>query len=98
MIEDQYKCLIFVCSLQSPRDAEIRTRLPSKIEQDPDSIPQILAAEYQRFNNLKHDSTIVEQPSSSLATTSVHAITHNKSVPLHKAQDSTVRQPLTALS
>ncbi|VDM04752.1 unnamed protein product [Schistocephalus solidus] len=64
----------------STRDAEIRTHLLSKIEQDPDSTLQTLAAECQWFKNLKHDSAIMDQPSSSLAATSVHAITHTKSI------------------
>ncbi|VDK71328.1 unnamed protein product [Dibothriocephalus latus] len=33
--DDQFKCLIFVSALRSRRDAEIRTRLLSKVEQDP---------------------------------------------------------------
>ncbi|VDM00176.1 unnamed protein product [Schistocephalus solidus] len=40
-------------------------------------------------------SAIVEQPGSSLATTSVHAITHTKSMSLHKSRDSTHRKPPT---
>ncbi|VDL92077.1 unnamed protein product [Schistocephalus solidus] len=72
MTKDEFKCLIFVCALQSPRDAEIRTRLLNKIEQDPDSTLQALTAECQWLKNLKHDSTMVEQPSSSLVITSKH--------------------------
>ncbi|VDP44977.1 unnamed protein product [Schistosoma margrebowiei] len=35
MSEDQFKCLVFVCSLQSPEDADIRTTILSKIVQCP---------------------------------------------------------------
>ncbi|VDL97903.1 unnamed protein product [Schistocephalus solidus] len=78
MTENQFKCLIFVCAHQSPRDAQIRTRLLSKIEQDPDSTLQTLTAEFWRLKNLKHAFAIVEQPSSSLAATNVYAVTHKK--------------------
>ncbi|VDL93449.1 unnamed protein product [Schistocephalus solidus] len=96
MVEDQFKYLNFGCTLLSPRNAEIRTHLLSKIEQDPDTTLQTLTAECQRLKNLQHDSAIVEQPSSSLAATSGHAITHTKSMSLHKSQDSTPRKPSTA--
>ncbi|VDP34555.1 unnamed protein product [Schistosoma mattheei] len=32
MSEDQFKCLVFICSLGSPQDANIRTRILSKLE------------------------------------------------------------------
>uniref|UniRef100_A0A0X3PM21 Uncharacterized protein n=1 Tax=Schistocephalus solidus TaxID=70667 RepID=A0A0X3PM21_SCHSO len=96
MTKDEFKCLIFVCALQSPRDAEIRTRLLNKIKQDPDSTLQALTAECQWLKNLKHDSTMVEQPSSSLVITSVYTVTHTKSMSPHKPQDSTTRKTPTA--
>ncbi|VDL98112.1 unnamed protein product [Schistocephalus solidus] len=52
MTEDQFKCLVFVCALQAPCDTETRTRLLSKIEQDPDSTLQTLTAERQRIKHL----------------------------------------------
>ncbi|VDN38422.1 unnamed protein product [Dibothriocephalus latus] len=70
MADDQFKCFIFVSALQSPRDAKTRTRLLVKIEQDPNST--------QQLRNLKHDSAIVEQPSSSFAINTVHAVTRTK--------------------
>uniref|UniRef100_A0A183S8H8 NR LBD domain-containing protein n=1 Tax=Schistocephalus solidus TaxID=70667 RepID=A0A183S8H8_SCHSO len=48
MTEDQLKCLIFVCALQSPRDAEIRTHLLSRVEPDPDAILRPLLAIFQQ--------------------------------------------------
>ncbi|VDN11136.1 unnamed protein product [Dibothriocephalus latus] len=80
LTDDQFKCLIFVSALQSPRDAEIWTRLLSTIEQDPKSTLQTLTAECQRLKNLKHDSAIIEKPSSSFAATNVHTVTRTKSV------------------
>ncbi|VDL89495.1 unnamed protein product [Schistocephalus solidus] len=82
-----------MCALQSPNNAETRTRLLSKIEQDPDSTLQTWTVECQRLKNLKHDFVIVEQSSSSLAATSVHAITHTKSMSLHMSQDSISKNP-----
>ncbi|VDM04926.1 unnamed protein product [Schistocephalus solidus] len=79
MTEDQFKCLIFVGTLQSLHDAETRNRLLSKIELDPDSTLQTLTAEWQRIKNLKQDSAIVKQPSSPIAAISVYAITHTNS-------------------
>ncbi|BHF72510.1 hypothetical protein SprV_0401557700 [Sparganum proliferum] len=47
LTEDQFKCLIFICGLQSPTDADIRTRLLSKVHQDNSVTLQELAAECQ---------------------------------------------------
>ncbi|CAH8515513.1 unnamed protein product [Schistosoma bovis] len=60
MTEDQFKCLVFFCSLQSPEDADIRTRILSKIEQCPNMTLQEVTAECQRLVNLKHDTSMVE--------------------------------------
>ncbi|VDN37433.1 unnamed protein product [Dibothriocephalus latus] len=94
--DDQFKCLIFMSALQAPRDAEIRTRLLSKIEQDLDSTLQTLTAECQQLKNLKHDSAIVEQPSSSFAAANVHAVIRTKSISPQKSQDPTPRKPPSA--
>ncbi|CAH8545975.1 unnamed protein product [Schistosoma haematobium] len=60
MTEDQFKCLVFVCSLQSPEDADIRTRILSKIEQCSNLTLQEVTTECQRLVNLKHDTSMVE--------------------------------------
>ncbi|VDK72025.1 unnamed protein product [Dibothriocephalus latus] len=52
LTNDQFKCLFCVSALQSPRDAEIRTRLLSKIEQDPKSTLQTLTAKCQRLKHI----------------------------------------------
>ncbi|VDL90529.1 unnamed protein product [Schistocephalus solidus] len=95
MTEDQFKCLIVLCALQSPRDAEIIYRLLSKIEQGPDSILQMLTAKSQQLKYLNIFLPF-KQPSSSLAPTSVHTITRTRSMSLYKSQDSTPRKPPTA--
>nr|VZI26200.1 unnamed protein product [Spirometra erinaceieuropaei] len=53
--ENQFKCLIFICGLQSPKCADIRTRLLSKLQQNNSTTLQELAAECQTLINLKHD-------------------------------------------
>ncbi|VDP95032.1 unnamed protein product, partial [Echinostoma caproni] len=75
MTDDQFKCLIFVCALQFPLDAEIRTSLLNRIEQDPNIHPRTLTDKCQRLENLKHDSAIVEQRSPATASSNVHAVT-----------------------
>ncbi|VDL99277.1 unnamed protein product [Schistocephalus solidus] len=77
---------------KSPRDAESRTRLLTR----PRLYPTELTAECQRLKNLKHDSAILEQASSSVAASSVHAVTHTKSMSPRKPQRSITRKPLTA--
>lgn len=58
--EDQFKSLIFICGLQSSKDANIRLPLLSKHEREADvSIPQ-LADECNRLINLTHDAERIE--------------------------------------
>ncbi|CAH8606257.1 unnamed protein product [Schistosoma rodhaini] len=63
MSSDQFKCLIFVCGLQSPVDADIRARILARIEQDPNISLQSVSEECQRMINLKHDTKLVERNS-----------------------------------
>ncbi|CAH8652805.1 unnamed protein product [Schistosoma rodhaini] len=63
MSSDQFKCLIFVCGLQSPVDADIRTRILTRIEQDPNISLQSVSEDCQRMVNLKHDTNLVERNS-----------------------------------
>ncbi|XP_055528889.1 uncharacterized protein K02A2.6-like [Wyeomyia smithii] len=60
---DQFKGLIFVCGLQSSRDADVRTRLLSKLEADTATTVNLesLVTECQRLSNLKHDTALVEK-------------------------------------
>nr|VZI21223.1 unnamed protein product [Spirometra erinaceieuropaei] len=85
--EDQIKCLIFICGLQSPKDADIRTCLLSKVQQSNSITLQELAAECQTLINLRHDSAMIQNPASSF---SVHSVTSTKSRP---KQVSKARSP-----
>ncbi|XP_055524749.1 uncharacterized protein K02A2.6-like [Wyeomyia smithii] len=68
LTDDQFKALRFVCGLQSPRDADIRTRLIGKLEADAPPADgtkltlENLVEECHRFNNLKQDTKLVEKP------------------------------------
>ena len=53
-------CLIIVCGLRSAGNTEVRTRILSKIEQNPDITLQV-AVECQQLLNLKRGSHIVQQ-------------------------------------
>ena len=70
--DDQFKCLIFICGLQSPKDADIRTRLLSSIEQDPQLTLQSVTAECQRLINLKHDTAMIQHADHS--SRSIHTV------------------------
>ncbi|EYC14402.1 hypothetical protein Y032_0040g184 [Ancylostoma ceylanicum] len=58
--ENQSKCLIFVCGVQSSEDAFIRLKLLDKIESDPNCTIQILAEECKRLLNIRHDTKMIE--------------------------------------
>ncbi|XP_055589226.1 uncharacterized protein K02A2.6-like [Uranotaenia lowii] len=62
LIVDQFKALIFVKGLQSPKDSEIRARLLSKLESEGAAAINLnmLVEECQRIANLKHDTALVE--------------------------------------
>ncbi|KAK4470004.1 hypothetical protein MN116_000030 [Schistosoma mekongi] len=76
--EDQFKSLILICSLQSERFADIRTRLLHRLDQEPTLSLKDIAAEHQRLTNLKHDTTLVQ--SGGHSEIEVHAV-HQKPNP-----------------
>lgn len=73
---DQFKCLIFVCGLQSGNDSDVRTKLLSKIDgKDSESLKlQDLTSECQRILNLKQDTAMIEHSNTSV----VNAISQKK--------------------
>lgn len=67
LTSDQFKCLIFICGLSSSAEADIRTRLLSKIETDDEATLQSLTTEANRLMTLKHDTKMIETQSPSAA-------------------------------
>ena len=61
LTSDMFKCLIFVQGITAPKDSEIRSRLLSKLEQDPQLTVQKIAEECQRIVNLRHDNAKIEE-------------------------------------
>ena len=72
--DDQFKSLIFICSLQSPRFTDIRTSLLNLLEQDQTLTLQAIGEEYQRLVNLQQDSAMVQHGDHSTPT--VNAVQH----------------------
>ncbi|BHF77196.1 hypothetical protein SprV_0502029900 [Sparganum proliferum] len=80
-----------LCSLQSPKDADIRPRFLSKVKQNKSITLHELAAECQTLINLKHGSAMIQNTDTSC---SVHTVTAAKLHPVtrHK-QASKARSP-----
>ncbi|CAH8612293.1 unnamed protein product [Dicrocoelium dendriticum] len=94
LTDDQFKCLIFVSALQSPRDAEIRTRLLAKLDQDPDLTLKSLVGECKRLITLKHDTAMIEQSCPTIADT-VHAVQKARKPGSNKAFNRKPNKPPT---
>ncbi|KAI8126692.1 hypothetical protein CVS40_3504 [Lucilia cuprina] len=60
MNADQFKCLVFVCGLQSHSNLEVRMKSLSILEDDSDQTVNKLVTTAQRMMNLKHDAAMVE--------------------------------------
>lgn len=87
--ENQFKCLMFVCGLKSENDAEIRTRLLSRIEEKDDVTLEQLSDECQRIINLKQDAAMIESSKGSAETT-IYSIKQGKQ---HKPRRSRSNSP-----
>lgn len=60
---DQFKCLIFVCGMRSPTDADISIKLLNLIDSKPDSVKiEDLTMKCQRLVNLKTDTSLIQNP------------------------------------
>ncbi|XP_062713489.1 uncharacterized protein K02A2.6-like [Aedes albopictus] len=76
--EDQFKCLIFVCGLKSPRDADIRMRLLSKINETQDITLEKIVEECKSLINLKKDTVLIgSQSASTTGAAATHAVRVN---------------------
>ncbi|KER27341.1 hypothetical protein T265_05588 [Opisthorchis viverrini] len=78
--EDQFKCLSFICGLQSPRDVDIRARLLSKFEQNP---------------SVNHDTAIIDRTNLSQFD-HVHAVSKIIQRPGAKKQSVAFSKPPTS--
>ena len=58
---DNFKCLIFAQGLVSAKDAEIRRRVLSILEHEPDLTLQKLAEDFQRIVSVRKDSKNIEE-------------------------------------
>lgn len=75
LTNDQFKCLIFICGLNSNSDSDIRTKLLSIIETDKTVTLDKLTCETIRITSLKHDTKMVEGTSSSINQIAHQSIT-----------------------
>lgn len=80
MSEAQFKCLMFVCGLKSERDAEVRTRLLTEIEDNNSVTLDLLIEECQRLINLKNDTAMIENPSASTVQAFIKRNQHRRKV------------------
>ncbi|XP_055604554.1 uncharacterized protein LOC129752801 [Uranotaenia lowii] len=67
LIEEQFKCLLFVCGMKVECDVEVRTRLLAKIEDRNDVTLEQLSEDCQRLMCLKRDTAVIEGTSGPLA-------------------------------
>ncbi|KAH9581803.1 hypothetical protein MS3_00008831 [Schistosoma haematobium] len=65
LTEDQFKALILICSLQHQKFSDLRTRLLSRLDQEPKLTLSDIANEYQRLINLQRDTSMVQSGGSS---------------------------------
>ncbi|CAH8633242.1 unnamed protein product [Schistosoma bovis] len=65
LTEDQFKALILICSLQHQKFSDLRTRLLSRLDQEPKLTLSDIANEYQRLLNLQRDTSMVQSGGSS---------------------------------
>nr|CAH8843270.1 unnamed protein product [Trichobilharzia regenti] len=79
LTDDQFKALILICSLQSPRFTDIRTRLLNQLEQNPKLTLHDIADEYQRLINLQKDIHLVE--STPPKSSDIRALRKSKNLP-----------------
>ncbi|XP_053663457.1 uncharacterized protein K02A2.6-like [Anopheles marshallii] len=92
LTEEQFKCLVFVCGIKEEEDADFRTRLLRRIEEQQDVTLDQLSAECQRMTNLRHDSDMIKSDKTEKVL-SVHDNTHRRDRPLYKNQPNRASKP-----
>ncbi|VDP22714.1 unnamed protein product [Soboliphyme baturini] len=97
LTEDHFKCLMFLCSLQSPEDASILLRLLNKIEENDVSITK-LVAKCNPLLILKHDTEMVESINATDSATL--GLNTNPALPMTRYQPAPTnwpeRKPITS--
>ncbi|KHN79597.1 hypothetical protein Tcan_00527, partial [Toxocara canis] len=63
---EQMKCLVWICGLHTPDDADIRTLAPRKMEDNPQTTRKQLILEIQQFLNIRRDAKLLGSPLSLL--------------------------------
>lgn len=80
---DQFKCLIFISGLRSPNDADIRTRLLSKIDKENTMTLEKLITECHQLISLKKDTHMIENHNTRQQHPVVNAIGQSTSKSFH---------------
>lgn len=91
--EDQFKCLVYVCGLKSEADVELRTRLLTRIEENANVSLEQLSEEAQRLLNLKHDSAMIEGPTSSVQAVKESRFNRPEQTPAHQPTNDLKKKP-----
>lgn len=84
LTNNQFKCLMFVCGLNSSSDADIRTKLLSKMDSSDTLTLEDLTSETKRLIALKHDTNMIE----SNLVHQVHRYNNNNSDGFHKNKNN----------
>ncbi|VDM47507.1 unnamed protein product [Toxocara canis] len=74
---EQTKCLVWICGLHTPDDADIRTLALRKMEDNPQTTLKQLSLEIQQFLNIRRDAKLLGSPPS-LLQPEVNAVTIKK--------------------
>ncbi|EYC29688.1 hypothetical protein Y032_0006g3125 [Ancylostoma ceylanicum] len=79
---EQMKCLVWICGLANPEDADIRARALRKMEDNPQTTLKELSAEIQQFMDIRQDAKLLgNQPSSPLSGMCLNAVSAKKNQP-----------------
>ncbi|KAK6749456.1 hypothetical protein RB195_001829 [Necator americanus] len=60
---EQMKCLVWICGLVAPQDADVRVRALRKIEVNSQTMLKELAAKVQHFLRIRQDAALLDRPS-----------------------------------
>ncbi|VDM37857.1 unnamed protein product [Toxocara canis] len=74
---EQMKCLVWICGLHTPDDADIRSLALRKMEDNPQTTLKQLSLEIQQFLNIRRDAKLLGSPPS-LLQPEVNAVTIKK--------------------